>query len=64
MKCRVNDACIGCGMCEGTCPSVFELVNGVATVKPEFADEIPSDFEQDVRDAADGCPVQAIEVED
>lgn len=59
-KCRVNDACIGCGMCEGICPSVFEIVDGVAVSK---FDEVPDDFAADVEDAASSCPVGAIEVE-
>lgn len=25
MHYRVNDQCIGCGLCEATCPDVFEL---------------------------------------
>ncbi len=59
-KCRVNENCIGCGLCEGTCPSVFELVDGTAQAKME---EIPEDLEAEVEDAAASCPVQAIEVE-
>ncbi len=25
MKYTVNDGCIGCGLCEGTCPEVFSM---------------------------------------
>ena len=25
MKATVNEDCIGCGMCEGTCPEVFAI---------------------------------------
>lgn len=25
MKCFVNDGCIGCGLCAGTCPEVFSM---------------------------------------
>ncbi len=57
---RVNDACIGCGMCEGMCPSVFEIVDGVAVAKFE---DVPEDLEAEVEDTAASCPAQAIEVE-
>ena len=31
MKYVVNDGCIGCGLCEGTCPEVFSMSDaGVA----------------------------------
>ena len=31
MKATVNEECIGCGMCEGTCPDVFSISDdGVA----------------------------------
>ena len=31
MKYFVNDGCIGCGLCEGTCPEVFHMTDaGVA----------------------------------
>lgn len=59
-RCRVNENCIGCGACEATCPDAFELVDGVAQFKHA---EVPADLEEAVQEAADGCPVQAIEVE-
>ncbi len=59
-SCRVNENCIGCGLCEGTCPDAFELVDGVAQFK---LDEVPADLEAGVEEAAASCPVQAIEVE-
>ena len=56
MKATVNEDCIGCGMCEGTCPDVFAINDdGVA--------EATVDAEDAAQEAADNCPVSAIEVE-
>ena len=30
MKYFVNDSCIGCGLCESTCPEVFHMNGDVA----------------------------------
>lgn len=54
---KVNDSCIGCGACESICDAVFS-VDGVAQVKEAaVADNMAS-----VKEAADACPVGAIEV--
>ncbi|MDO5144218.1 MAG: ferredoxin [bacterium] len=59
MHYRVNDQCIGCGLCEATCPDVFELgKDGHAHVKPH-SDEAQQT--RDARRAHDSCPVAAIE---
>ena len=58
MKYKVNDSCIGCGLCEATCPAVFHIEGDVAVA-----------IEGDVLEAAltaaaeakEGCPVGAIE---
>ena len=43
MKATVNEDCIGCGMCEGTCPDVFAINDdGVAEATVE---EVPADAE-------------------
>lgn len=60
MRVYVNDECIGCGLCEGTCPEVFTInVDGVA----EAVVDIDEDFEDAVQEAADNCPAAAIEIE-
>ncbi len=54
-----GDTCIGSGMCVGTAPEHFDLETGVSRpVSPgvEAADE--------VIDAAEFCPVEAIMVRD
>ena len=57
MKVSVDKkACIGCGACEATCPAVFVIQDGKATVKT------PSTSDPCAQEAADGCPVQAIKI--
>jgi len=61
MKVRVDsELCSGCGVCVDTCPEVFELRDDVAGV---LVDEVPSEFEEAVRDSAEACPTEAIIVE-
>lgn len=60
MKARVNESCIGCGMCVSTCPQVFEMTDeGLARAKVE---EVPADAVSAALDAQSGCPVNAIEI--
>lgn len=62
MKAIVDrDTCIGCGLCPSICPSVFEMDDeGLSHV---IADPVPEDAEDDAKDAADSCPVDAISIE-
>ena len=57
MDVKVNDSCIGCGACESICDAVFE-VSDVASVKSAGV----AGNEDCVKEAADACPVGAIEV--
>lgn len=47
--------CVGSGICAGTAPKHFELVDGVS--RPAGSDIDPTDA---VIDAAESCPVEAI----
>ncbi len=58
-KVTIIDGCIVCGLCEQTCPEVFEVTD-TARVR---AGVDPNRFEDTVREAADLCPVQVIKVE-
>lgn len=59
MNVSVNkETCIGCGACASTCPEVFEIgEDGKSQVK-ENADLTKN--EKCIKEAIDGCPVQAI----
>ena len=60
MLVRVNDACIGCGLCVNLCPGVFTmLAEGQAAAR----DEILPEFYDQIQEAAESCPVSAIEIE-
>jgi ferredoxin len=61
MKAIVDeDTCTGCGACEDACPEVFEMQGEIAKVK---VDPVPAENEASCREAAEGCPVDAISVE-
>ena len=59
-KVSITPGCISCGSCEAICPKVFE-VKGVAEVR-QNAD--PNQDPDLVREAADMCPVNVIQVEE
>ncbi|OHB59683.1 MAG: ferredoxin [Planctomycetes bacterium RBG_13_44_8b] len=60
MKVRIDDSCTACGLCVETCPEVFEMGDEHAEV---ITEQVPPQFEDAVQQAADECPVEAIEVE-
>lgn len=57
---RVEDTCIACGQCVEICPEVFELPGDVAIVK-EDAD---LSLDDEIVEAAEACPVDAIKYEE
>lgn len=61
MKATVDrDTCISCGLCVSICPNVFEMDDeDIAIVK---VDTIDVQDEEDAIEAADQCPVSAIEI--
>ena len=57
-----QDACIGCELCVDTCPIVFQM-NDYGVSEP-IGDAVPAGQEACAREAADICPVTAIEIEE
>lgn len=51
MKYKVNDGCIGCGLCESTCPEVFSIQGDVAVA---IEGEVPEAALAAVADASSG----------
>ena len=57
-----KDACIGCGLCTSMASEVFGFGDdGLA--ENILGGEVPSGLEDSVQEAADSCPVSAIETE-
>ena len=62
MKVSIDaELCTACELCVDTCPEIFEMGDDTATVK---VDTVPEDQEDCVREAAENCPVEAIQIEE
>jgi ferredoxin len=61
MKATVDESCVACEKCCEICPEVFEMGDDYAEV---IVDEIPPEYEDAVREAAEECPVEAIILEE
>ncbi|MGL5244324.1 MAG: ferredoxin [Sarcina sp.] len=61
MKVLVSqDLCIACGLCEALCVQVFSMnYNGKMKA---ISNEVPTEYEKNVQDAASNCPVGAISI--
>ena len=56
-----KDACIGCGACVSIAENVFDFNDeGYAVVKDNVDDNIIKDNEEDIIDAIENCPTEAI----
>ena len=62
-KVWIEDGCIGCGESPFTCPEVFEIPDdhdiNVVKENVDF-----SQYEEQIREAADGCPMDVIKYEE
>jgi len=62
MRTKVNpEICSGTGLCKNTCPEVFELKEGISTVK---VDDVPAGAHEKCKQAAQQCPTEAITIEE
>lgn len=59
MNAYVNENCIGCSLCATICPAVFTMTDENVAIA---SDEITPQQETAAQEAADSCPVDAIEV--
>ena len=59
MKYFVNDDCIGCGLCAGTCPDVFSMSDDGVAVAIDM--DVTEEALDSAAEAKDNCPVGAIE---
>lgn len=59
MQVKVNEDCIGCGLCANICPEVFSMNMDNYSEAVGDADENKAG----VMESAEACPVNAIEVE-
>jgi ferredoxin len=55
-KVWIEDGCTACGLCQDICPEVF-IVEDTATVIEGANYE---NFDDQIKDAADSCPVEVI----
>ena len=58
MQVHVNGNCIGCGLCAGNCPEVFNM----GDVGFAHGGEIPDSAMDAAQAARDECPVSAISI--
>lgn len=59
-KLKIDDSvCIGCSSCESVAPKYFKVEDGIAIVTKQY-DEKDDD---EIKEAIDICPVQAILLE-
>ena len=62
MKVRVDqEACIGCGMCIDICPEEFKYNEDDKS--EAISQEVKSELQSKVSEAAEVCPVDAIQTE-
>ena len=65
-KIWIEEGCISCNACEDTCPEIFEVPAGeYSKVKEGWKELLVArpELEHSARMAAEGCPVEVIQIE-
>lgn len=62
MYASVNSDCTGCASCEAICPEVFRM-NSLGFAEA-YLNPVPAESEKLTKEAAHGCPADAITLED
>lgn len=62
MKVIITDDCISCGACVDVCPEVFEMPEGEKARSK--VDTVPEELQDKAHVACEGCPVDAIILEE
>jgi len=62
----IIEGCISCNLCEDLCNKVFEVPGGsTSRVRKGYVQHLnDADVEEQVREAADSCPVEVIQYEE
>lgn len=62
-KLWIEDGCTVCHLCESTAPDVFQVLDAGSVVR-EGAEQFFDSLQNDIKDAAAGCPVEIIKFEE
>lgn len=57
-----KDECIGCGACPEVCPEVFKMDDDDLAIA--YTNPVPSELIESAKEAAEGCPTEAIHIEE
>jgi ferredoxin len=60
-KVWIEEGCIGCGLSEDICPEVFKMSGDEARVIEGVDFSL---YDEEIKDAADQCPVDVIKFEE
>ena len=61
MKITINEECIACEQCTEICPEIFSMGDETAEVT---GDDVPEEYQEACREAAEECPAEAIIIEE